>query len=36
MYDFIAELFVDKRSEKPLYKTHIWGIPGDEETLPLK
>ena len=33
MYDFIAELFVDKRSEKPLYKTHIWGIPGDEETI---
>ena len=33
MYDFIAELFVDKRSEKPLYKTHIWGIPGDEEVI---
>jgi hypothetical protein len=26
MYDFIAEFYLDRRNEEPVYKTHLWGI----------
>lgn len=26
LYDFFAEFYKDRRSEKPTYKTQIWGI----------
>lgn len=29
-YQFIAEFYQDKHSEKPLYKTHLWGVDDGE------
>lgn len=26
MYEFIAEFYLDRRNEEPVYKTHLWGI----------
>ena len=29
-YQFIAEFYQDKHSEKPVYKTHLWGVEDAE------